>query len=224
MKTCTKCGETKPLTDFYHARARCKLCIKTESALYAKLHRKERTEKNREWQSNNREKVRESCKKWNSEHKDKLNETLRKWRALNPEKVKASKARHYAKHAEKERASRKKWYAENRDKAKEAYAKWAASNPEARRLINQNRRAAKREAGGRLSNGLVKRLFELQRGKCACGCNRPLGDDYHRDHRMPLALGGTNTDDNIQLLRKTCNLQKGAMHPIEFMQKRGFLI
>lgn len=37
-------------------------------------------------------------------------------------------------------------------------------------------------------------------------------------------FGGTNTDDNIQLLNAKCNVSKGAKHPIEFMQKQGFLL
>jgi 5-methylcytosine-specific restriction endonuclease McrA len=44
------------------------------------------------------------------------------------------------------------------------------------------------------------------------------------DHIIPLALGGANTDDNIQLLRATCNLQKHTKHPIDFMQQRGYLL
>jgi 5-methylcytosine-specific restriction endonuclease McrA len=52
----------------------------------------------------------------------------------------------------------------------------------------------------------------------------PLGDNYHIDHIMPLALGGSNTDDNIQLLRQRCNNQKCAKHPVDFMQSRGFLL
>jgi 5-methylcytosine-specific restriction endonuclease McrA len=51
-----------------------------------------------------------------------------------------------------------------------------------------------------------------------------LGDNYHLDHIVPLAIGGTNTDDNIQLLRQKCNQQKSAKHPIDFMQSRGFLL
>lgn len=74
-----------------------------------------------------------------------------------------------------------------------------------------------------MSSGLAIRLYKLQRGKCAC-CGLPLGDDYHLDHIMPLALGGTNTDDNIQLLRAKCNMQKSAKHPVDFMQQRGFLL
>lgn len=55
-------------------------------------------------------------------------------------------------------------------------------------------------------------------------CGLPLGDNYHIDHIMPLALGGSNTDDNIQLLRQRCNNQKCAKHPVDFMQSRGFLL
>lgn len=57
-----------------------------------------------------------------------------------------------------------------------------------------------------------------------CYCGKPLGDAYHLDHVMPLALGGSNTDDNMQLLRDRCNLQKHAKHPVDFMQERGFLL
>ena len=76
---------------------------------------------------------------------------------------------------------------------------------------------------GVLTNGLTAKLFVLQKGLCPC-CAQPLGDNYHLDHIMPLALGGSNTDDNIQLLRQRCNRQKHAKHPIDFMQSRGFLL
>lgn len=40
---------------------------------------------------------------------------------------------------------------------------------------------------------------------------------------MPIARGGSNTDDNVQLLCPACNLKKSAKHPVDFMQERGFL-
>ena len=86
-----------------------------------------------------------------------------------------------------------------------------------------NRRARVRETGGKLSSDLADKLFKLQKGKCPC-CAQPLGDDYHLDHKMPIALGGSNTDGNMQLLRAVCNLQKAKKHPIDFMQIRGFLL
>lgn len=100
---------------------------------------------------------------------------------------------------------------------------WRARNPEAAIINSNNYRARKRENGGTLTRGIRNKLFKLQKGKCVC-CGEPLGDDFHLDHRMPVALGGSNTDDNMQLLRKVCNLQKQAQHPVDFMQSRGFLL
>lgn len=90
-------------------------------------------------------------------------------------------------------------------------------------MYEHKRRAQALASGGVLSVGLSAKLFKLQKGMCPC-CKQPLGDDYHMDHKMPLALGGSNTDNNMQLLRKKCNQQKNAKHPVDFMQSRGFLL
>jgi 5-methylcytosine-specific restriction endonuclease McrA len=115
------------------------------------------------------------------------------------------------------------YYASNSEKAKSNAAAWAKANPYAKRIHAQNRRTRKLENGGVLSKGLADKLFKMQKGKCAC-CNQPLGKDFNLDHIMPLALGGTNTNDNMQLLLQRCNNQKHAKHPIDFMQIRGFLL
>lgn len=146
-----------------------------------------------------------------------------KWAAANPEKVTTSKAKWLAANYEQHKAAASKWQAENPEKRRQKVARWRADNPDADRIHVQNRRARKHASGGRLSLGLAEKLFKLQRGKCAC-CGKPLGKDYHRDHRMPLALGGPNEDWNMQLLCAPCNLQKSAKHPIDFMQQRGFLL
>lgn len=151
-------------------------------------------------------------KAWRENNKEYMSQYLANWRKENPESP------------EKSRARQDKWRAKNPEKSNLASAEWKLRNPSARRIQEQNRRARKRANGGELSRGLSAKLFKLQRGKCACGCGHPLGDNYHLDHIMPVRLGGTNTDDNIQLLRSTCNQQKHAKHPIEFMQQRGFLL
>ena len=111
----------------------------------------------------------------------------------------------------------------NHEKMRATTKAWRKANPEATRVNNQNRRCRKRANGGKLSKGLSAKLFKLQRGLCPC-CQQPLGADFHLDHIMPLSLGGMNIDSNIQLLRQSCNQQKSAKHPVEFMQSRGFLI
>lgn len=160
------------------------------------------------------------------------------YRAANPEKHKAAVARVVAVNPDKKRASDAAWRAsnparisaacmawrENNPERKKANdAAWKAANPESRRVHAQNRRARKLENGGTLSKGLAAKLFGLQNGKCPC-CKQPLGDDYHLDHITPLFLGGANSDENIQLLRAKCNLQKNKKEPIQFMQERGYLL
>lgn len=145
------------------------------------------------------------------------------WRIANPEKLKIANAAWFAANPDRGKKYGAKWYAANYEMRKVSQAAWNAANPEARRIYVQNRRARKKEKGGTLSIGLSEKLFKLQKGKCPC-CNQPLGTNFHLDHILPLALGGLNIDDNIQLLRQRCNSQKHAKHPIDFMQQRGFLL
>lgn len=141
----------------------------------------------------------------------------------NKESINEYKVKHHLKNKEAANEKSKKWAKDNPKKIAESNAKWRLKNPEMLRIYSQNRRALKRSAGGNLSKGLQQKLFKLQRGRCAC-CGEILGDNYHMDHIMPLALGGENTDDNIQLLRQRCNNQKHSKDPISFMQSRGFLL
>lgn len=152
--------------------------------------------------ANNKDK----CKAYADAHKDAINEKRKEYRKARPEK------RDYAARHLQNKESRN------------AYSKaWRLANPEAGRIHRQNRRAAQKASGGKLSQGLLDKLFVLQQGRCPC-CRQPLGNDCELDHKMPIALGGTNSDENMQLLRKVCNKQKRSKHPVDFMQSRGFLL
>ena len=133
------------------------------------------------------------------------------------------KAKWYAENTEKVRANVAKWQAENPEKLKAADVKWKQANPERLRINDHNRRARKKANGGKLSHDLSKALYARQKGRCAC-CKKLLGDNYHLDHIVPLALGGANEDWNIQLLTATCNLNKGAKHPIDYIRSKGLLL
>lgn len=189
MKTCTKCSETKALTEFGASKSA-------------------------------RDGKKGDCKACR-------NMMQRADRAENPGRVRARDAKRRADHSEKITASkaeyRSKRRAEHPDELRASKAAWAAANHERCRIYAHTRRARRLEHGGTLSLGLSARLFKLQRSMCPC-CNQTLGDDFELDHNMPLALGGSNTDKNAQLLRKQCNRQKHAKHPVDFMQERGFLL
>lgn len=149
------------------------------------------------------------------------------WHRNNPNKSKVAHAEYYAANAGKIKARVKELYLLNREAKLSATRKWQAANPEKVKEIlrraRHNRRARKLGSSGTLSKGLTEKLFKLQGGICVC-CGMPLGNDFHLDHIMPLALGGENKDANMQLLRKDCNQEKHAKHPINFMQSRGFLL
>lgn len=199
-KICTKCGDTKPKDEFGKDTSK-----RDGLFLYCRAC------------------VRVVNAKYRADHPEEIKAYSAEYSAGHKEQIKTADAARYAANPEKSRAYSAKYRAENPDKVKAAIVGWRADNPEAILIHNHNRRASKCANGGSLSKGLAERLFKLQRGKCAC-CKRPLGDDFHLDHIMPVALGGTNTDDNMQLLRKTCNLQKHAKHPVDFMQSRGLLL
>ena len=227
MKTCSKCGETKPTTEFNKdsrrisgLRARCKSCASIERASNPEKGRANAAR----WLAANKQRKRATDAAWRAANREKVKARVDAWYAANRDRVNATQASQYAANPEKKKAANAAWRAANPEKQKAAAAAWDKANPEARRIAGHNRRARRRANGGKLSKGLAEKLFKLQRGKCACGCKQPLGTDYHLDHRMPLALGGANEDWNIQLLRSTCNQQKSAKHPVDFMQQRGLLL
>ena len=165
-----------------------------------------------------------------------MSESSKAWKLANPEKVKEQKAKWHQKNKERrnkllsargmtdtKRASNAAWNILNKDHKKAYNAEYEKAHPESAIVRKMNRRARKKSSGGNVSAGLKEKLIALQKGRCAC-CGEKLGVNFHMDHIMPLALGGMNTDDNIQLLRQTCNSQKSAKHPIDFMQQRGFLL
>lgn len=200
LKTCTKCGVEKPVSEFYkHKRiacgfgSRCRDCTST--------YQKERYAANSE----------------------RIKENSVAWYAANAQRMRVAAVNYRIENKKKVTEYNKYWCESNADKKRHTESEWRAANPDLQKVYRNNRRARKIKAGGELSHGLAEKLFKLQRGLCPC-CKQPLGDDYHIDHIHPLALGGSNTDENAQLLRKKCNLQKKAKHPIDFMQSRGYLL
>jgi 5-methylcytosine-specific restriction endonuclease McrA len=160
---------------------------------------------------------------WRLENKEKIKRDNAIYSAKNAEKIRARSAEWYKNNPERAKAQRASWLKANRKLATDRINKWRKENPIAAHAIARTRRAKKHESSGRHTEKDIKQLVILQKGKCAC-CKNSIKTGHHVDHVIPLALGGSNDKLNIQLLCPTCNLSKGAKHPVDFMQKRGFLI
>lgn len=147
-----------------------------------------------------------SQRDYRERNKEKERDRQRKWAAENREKVNLRAARYYERHTEK---------------CRERVSMWRERNPFLTRA-QKTRRKDRLKSGGRHTASDLQDLFRLQRGKCAA-CRVKLSD-YHVDHVIPLAKGGTNDRRNLQLLCPPCNRHKAAKDPIDFMQSKGLLL
>ena len=199
VKPCVKCGAQER-----DSRRACKACTRNRAHKY----REANPEHQRKWQKANPERGVEYSRKYREANREKMLERSRK---------------HYKSNREKELGRMRKWQKANSEKILENNRKWAKANPEKIKARDHNRRARIKGNGGKLSPNIVQTLLAFQKGKCAC-CGKSLKRGHHLDHIMPIALGGTNTDNNIQLLTPKCNLRKSAKHPDDWARENGRLI
>jgi 5-methylcytosine-specific restriction endonuclease McrA len=137
---------------------------------------------------------------WAARNRSTLNARCRQWNANNAEAKRATNARYREKHQKA---------VNERRKIKRAL------DPS----IEKNKTAKRRAAKGVLPKNIVNTLLIKQQNKCNC-CGEFLGNAFHLDHIIPIARGGTNTEDNVQLLLQKCNQQKYTLTMQEFLAKR----
>lgn len=146
---------------------------------------------------------------WQRNNRSKMKSYDDKWREANPEAAKESdrkkKHKHYHSHPEyrvKTVDRMRIWVENNRDQHR-------ANVREA-----SHRRCARKYA---TSIGPInyKQLRADSNGLCGI-CKEPLNDSkIEYDHIIPLARGGTHTQDNLQLSHPRCNRVKNARLPEE---------
>lgn len=122
MKTCTKCGETKPLEMFSRNKTAhdgyqtfCKACMKALTTA---------------WQAANKEKTRETRARCMAKNGHKYAERQRESRAANREHIRARERERRAADPEHRRAQERSRYANSPDKYRAAKREWAAKNPD----------------------------------------------------------------------------------------------
>lgn len=205
------------------------------------VNRKDRERKRERWH-------------YDKEYKDRVQQRRREWNARNPEnqraydKAKLEKIRNDPERKEKKRKYHNEWreknretvtennrrYVEkNRDKVNQRNREWHKRNPEYARQKSAQRRAMKKET---MVGEVPTRIDILVRQGGMCANCKSKEEEiaphimkghlvrWHVDHIMPLALGGTHTADNVQVLCARCNYDKGSKHPIDFAHEQGRLL
>lgn len=140
-------------------------------------------------------------------HSERLLEQKREYYEKNKDKFHA----YYESHKEEVRDKNKRYYAENRT----YYRQYANQNRDRYRTHCRNRRARIKKAGGMHTASDIQAQYERQKGRCFY-CGKKVGDKYHVDHVVPVALGGHNGPENLVIACPDCNYRKNDTHPMEW--------
>ena len=219
-RRCRKCGNYYPATDDYFSRTKkgensfraiCKLCRAIITHYYYESNRVKIIEKHRLYATTHPEQIVETLRRYRENHRDRWAEYVRLHRAA----VAETKHRYYKANIEKYREWSRRYYIDHPEKDR----LYAIANPEKRRVLVRNRRARKRGNGGSFTAADILLIFQSQNGKCWWCGKKFKGKEYHIDHRIPLARGGSNAAENIVLTCPACNLRKQAKLPQEFAMR-----
>lgn len=153
-------------------------------------------------------------------------ESIKKNRRKYPEKTAALKKRVNERRKEKIAAYDRAKYERESESIKARRREWTKNNPEQAKRQNQLRRDRLKSVGGRHTAADIRSIYQSQNGRCAyfAACGTELGDEFWKDHIVPIVLGGSNDKSNIQLTCKTCGLRKSHLSPDVFARRIGVAV
>lgn len=196
-KTCSNddCTEQnpQPLSNFHKdrckpdgLRSRCKTCELVAAATYRSSHRAELADKQREYYERSGELQRAASRRWKDNNK------------------------------QRQRDYWQEWYSENAEHRATYWKHYAAENPDILRERSQRRRARKLEAEGSFTEAEFQAKFAANNYHCHWCGKKLTAKTVTRDHRIPLAKGGSDSINNIVPSCHSCNARKRTKMPWEF--------
>lgn len=201
----------------------CISCIAATNRRTKLNHPKVVNARKRAWEAANPARVRAAANARRQANPEMARAKEAAWLALNRESVRARQIARRAANLEAEKVKSRAYYHANRAKARIINAAWQKANRDKCNTYVRNRDARKAAAGGTHTAADVHRIGDLQKWRCAW-CRVKCGDNYHVDHIVPIALGGSNSPSNLCIACPTCNLRKKDAHPIAFAQRLGMLL
>jgi len=188
MKCCGKCGENKPLTEYYKQKSNkdglytyCKSCKYNQQ---------------REWFNKNREENLEYHARYRQENKEKIDSQIAEWHEKNPE----SRAE-----------SRRAWKNRNRDRIRKEHAEYKRNNRDKSAKWTAQRRANVLQASD-YGNEDLNELVLQEAYAVAKKRTESTGVKHHVDHVIPLGgkeVCGFHVWNNLRVIPAYENTAKG---------------
>lgn len=206
-KTCSKCGEVKPLDSFGRDKRardgrqwRCRACARA----YDVANRERNRERSRTHREANSDKQRERARARYAANPEKMRKdpkATRAWRVANDDKV-------------------REYYSENRERIYAYNRAWKQANPDKRRAMGQRYRTKRKDPLAPVERFLDVDVF-LRDGWVCQLCLAPVDPGVRwpdpwspsLDHVVPVSspdyVNHGHTMSNTQLAHLRCNLAKG---------------
>lgn len=217
-KTCKKCGQEKPSTDFRNQAVspdgkswRCKSCLNFQAKIYYEKNKQKwsdkweqtkkdpeklkiKADRDRKYRQENQDKIRENQRAWDERNRDWVNFKSSEWRRNNPDSIRRVE--------ENRRASKREYYREWR---KQDHAKALHKH------YTHIRRSKKKKTD---LTGMD--IFKIIEDSITCPlCGSLLNKKDHLsplypniDHIIPLCQGGDHMKYNVRIVCCLCNIKR----------------
>lgn len=195
------------------SNGRCCECLKEDKI----KRRKENPEQHRKYMRMWHEKNKDSELEYRNKNKQRISENSKRWASENPIRVSENARNWRLRNLERCNENRRRWRKANPERERFLAKRWRMRNPEKQREIMFNRNCATRGVRGAISRGLIQELMISQESKCNY-CRINISGRFDVDHKIPVSRGGSNEDQNLQLLCIRCNRSKRDKTHEEFVE------
>jgi len=222
-KRCTKCGETKAVTEFRKdangrdgLRAQCKACGRAYSKAYCETNPDKIKAYSKACYNADPEKHRARRRAYYKVNSERERAYQKAEYAADPEKFCARAKAYRMAYPEKHRSVVKAYRIAHPEKVSATNKAYRGAHPEKTREWNTKRRALHAGAAGYATTEQRAARWDYYGGKCyICG-----KDAEAMDHVKPLDKGGGNWPANLRPICGWCNSSKRARWPFDIGKAR----
>lgn len=216
LKTCTKCNQSLPLSQFNKQAVshdghawQCKSCNRSSCRAAHAADKNRRNANSRDYHAAHRDELNQKNRRYNAANKQVLKDKRKQRLAEMPDHVKQVRKQWYLSHQSQLLAVKRKYYLDNKEWINQKGSLWARANRDKCRSYYHAREARKLNNGGSFTPSEWHELKSAF-GNVCLRCGRKESEvEITVDHIKPLTLGGSSFIYNLQPLCRSCNASKG---------------